>query len=84
MTTLPKRMILEVTKRCNYRCSYCYCIWHERPDLVGDELDAQGWRDIIQVQPMMAVYGFRRWRFLLAVSLVMNAASYLTGVLLMV
>ena len=47
MTTLPKRMILEVTKRCNYRCPYCYCIWHERPDLGGDELDTQGWRGII-------------------------------------
>ncbi len=32
---------------------------------------------------LMAVYGFRRWRFLLVVSLVMNTASYLTGVLLM-
>ena len=32
---------------------------------------------------LMAVYGFRRWRFLLVVSLAMNTASYLTGVLLM-
>ena len=47
MTSLPKRMILEVTQRCNYRCPYCYCIWHERPDLVGVELDTQGWLEII-------------------------------------
>ena len=47
MISLPKRIILEVTKRCNYRCPYCYCIWHERPDLVGPELDTQGWRGIV-------------------------------------
>ncbi len=39
---------------------------------------------MVEAVMLMAVYGFRRWRFLLAVSLVMNAASYLTGVLLMV
>ena len=31
---------------------------------------------------LMATYGFRRWRRLLLVSFLMNAASYLTGVLI--
>lgn len=28
---------------------------------------------------LMVIYGFRRWKNLLAISLLMNAASYLTG-----
>ena len=31
---------------------------------------------------LMSMYGFKRWRFLLAASFLMNAASYLTGVLM--
>ena len=33
----------------------------------------------IEALLLMAIYGFRRWRFLLGLSLLMNAASYLTG-----
>ena len=31
---------------------------------------------------LMAVYGFRRWRLLFAASLLMNGASYFTGLLM--
>ena len=31
---------------------------------------------------LMGAYGFRRWRLLLAASLLMNAASYITGLLM--
>lgn len=31
---------------------------------------------------LMSMYGIKRWRFLLAVSFLMNGASYLTGVLM--
>ena len=33
-------MTLELTAKCNFRCPYCYCVWHERPELAKPELDA--------------------------------------------
>lgn len=44
---MPKRMMLEVTKRCNYRCPFCYCIWHEKPELANRELDTTEWKNVI-------------------------------------
>ena len=37
---------------------------------------------LVEAVLLMSIYGFRRWRLLLCVSFLMNAASYLTGVLL--
>ena len=37
---------------------------------------------LVEAVLLMSIYGFRRWRLLLCVSLLMNAVSYLTGVLL--
>ena len=31
---------------------------------------------------LMSMYGFKRWRFLLAASFLMNVASYMTGILI--
>ena len=45
---LPSRMMLEVTKRCNYQCPYCYCVWHEVPGSVGAELDTAEWKRLIR------------------------------------
>lgn len=37
---------------------------------------------LFEAMLLMLMYGFRRWRFLLAASFLMNMASYLTGVLI--
>ncbi len=47
MIALPKRLLFEVTTRCNYRCPFCYCVWHEFPELAGPELDTVAWKSII-------------------------------------
>ena len=43
----PRHMTLELTAKCNFRCPYCYCVWHEYPALAKAELDAAGWRTIL-------------------------------------
>ena len=40
-------MTLELTAKCNFRCPYCYCVWHEYPALAKPELDAAGWKTIL-------------------------------------
>ena len=43
----PRHVTLELTAKCNFRCPYCYCVWHEYPALAKPELDADGWRAIL-------------------------------------
>ena len=43
----PRHMTLELTAKCNFRCPYCYCVWHEYPALAKPELDAAGWMAIL-------------------------------------
>ena len=43
----PHHMTLELTAKCNFRCPYCYCVWHEYPDLARDELDTDGWKAVL-------------------------------------
>lgn len=43
----PQHMTLELTAKCNFRCPYCYCVWHEYPALAKPELDADGWKAIL-------------------------------------
>ena len=43
----PQHMTLELTAQCNFRCPYCYCVWHEYPALARPELDAAGWGTIL-------------------------------------
>ena len=43
----PRHVTLELTAKCNFRCPYCYCVWHEYPALVKPELDAAGWKTIL-------------------------------------
>ena len=43
----PRHMTLELTAKCNFRCPYCYCVWHERPALAKPELDTAGWRTVL-------------------------------------
>ena len=44
----PRDMTLELTAKCNFRCPYCYCVWHEYPALAKPELDTAGWRGILE------------------------------------
>ena len=43
----PRHMTLELTAKCNFRCPYCYCVWHEYPALAKHQLDADGWKAIL-------------------------------------
>lgn len=47
MTGLPSQIILEVTRHCNYRCPFCYCVWHERNEKLPRELGTAAWKEII-------------------------------------
>jgi len=47
MTELPRQLILEVTRHCNYRCRFCYCVWHEFPELARRDLGITRWKSII-------------------------------------
>ena len=43
----PRHVTLELTAKCNFRCPYCYCVWHEYPALAKPELDAAGWKAVL-------------------------------------
>ena len=43
----PSQLILEIDSRCNYRCPWCYCVWHERNASVPRNLPLTQWRKII-------------------------------------
>ena len=43
----PKHLSLELTAKCNFKCPYCYCLWHEFPELAKEELSLEQWQDII-------------------------------------
>jgi MoaA/NifB/PqqE/SkfB family radical SAM enzyme len=47
MMGLPRHMTLELTAKCNFRCPYCYCLWHEFPALGAPELDTAGWKAVL-------------------------------------
>lgn len=47
MTVVPKHLSLEVTRHCNYHCPFCYCVWHEFPELAKRDLPARMWRELI-------------------------------------
>ena len=44
---LPHQIMLELTAKCNFRCPFCYCLWHESPALGSPELDTSGWKDVL-------------------------------------
>ena len=45
--TLPPHLILELTRHCNFRCPFCYCVWHECPELAKRDLPTRAWKRII-------------------------------------
>lgn len=48
MKELPRHLSLEVTARCNHACPFCYGVWHERPELAGEELSTEAWGEILE------------------------------------
>ena len=49
MKRLPRHLIFELTSKCNYRCPFCYCVWHEFPKLAKPERDTQFWKSMLEV-----------------------------------
>ena len=45
---LPRKMSLELTAKCNFRCPYCYCVWHEFPELGKNELTTEEWIRVLK------------------------------------
>ena len=44
---LPQQLALEISPRCNYKCPFCYCLWHEYPELAKNILSNDQWKSII-------------------------------------
>ncbi len=51
MVTLPEKLpwvlALELSNKCNYKCPFCYCLWHEYPELARHVLSAWQWKKVI-------------------------------------
>ena len=43
----PHQLMLELTPECNFNCPYCYCLWHEFPELRENPLPLEQWKKII-------------------------------------
>ena len=55
---LPPRLMLELTCRCNYACPYCYCLWHEFPQLKQNVLHTAQWKTVIEEAAARGVGSF--------------------------
>ena len=74
--TVPTQLILELNSRCNYRCPWCYCVWHEKEGAIPRNMPLTQWRKVIAAAAELGVNSFlftggeatlrRGWRELLA------------------
>lgn len=44
---LPRQLSLELTTECNFACPFCYCLWHEFPELGENILTTRQWKSVI-------------------------------------
>ena len=44
---IPRSFMLELTSECNFNCPYCYCLWHEFPEISNKNLSVNEWKEII-------------------------------------
>ncbi|MBO7153471.1 MAG: radical SAM protein [Lentisphaeria bacterium] len=44
---LPEKLLLEITPKCNYSCPFCYCLWHEFPELSRNVMTNRQWKQVI-------------------------------------
>ncbi len=49
MPGVPRHLIFEITRKCNYACPFCYCVWHEFPELAKRGLSTAEWKEIIRM-----------------------------------
>ena len=47
MPLFPQHLSLELTPECNFACPYCYCLWHEFPELRENPLTLEQWKSIV-------------------------------------
>lgn len=47
LAPIAPRLMLEITKKCNYACPYCYCEWHEYPEIALREMPISSWKRVI-------------------------------------
>lgn len=56
--TVPSQLILELNSRCNYRCPWCYCLWHGTGGAIPRNLPLTQWRKIIAAAAEHGVKSF--------------------------
>ena len=44
---LPRVLALELSGKCNYKCPFCYCLWHEYPELARHVQSTLQWKKVI-------------------------------------
>jgi len=44
---LPPTAVLEITRRCNLACRFCYAPWIDHPEAFGDEIPISRWHEIV-------------------------------------
>lgn len=51
-----EQVICEITRRCNYHCPFCYCLWHEPTQPMPKEISLERWQEILSQIPQEVRY----------------------------